>query len=320
MREFELLEQVYRANADLGADVTIPPGDDLGAIRFSDTELLVGVDQLADGVHFSLATTPIDKIGQKAMNRCLSDVAAMAAIPHSAMVTAALPRDFTRDRAEALFHAMRHAGAGFNCPLIGGDIVTWDHPLLLTVAVTAYCRPNAPVTRRGAKIGDVICVTGQLGGGLHAHDGCTHHLDFTPRIELARQLANLPGAPLHSMIDLSDGLARDLGQICLSSKVSAILQADQLPVSAAARAMTQQDQQPLWRHAVADGEDYELCFTLSEQNARTLPQEMDGAPISQIGRMVAQDKQARVRIELSDGSTPSVDALGWEHEGANHGV
>lgn len=316
MRESKLLEHVYRANTALGAEVTIPPGDDLGAVRVGGREVLAGVDQLADGVHFELATTPLAKVGRKAITRCLSDVAAMAALPDGAVVTAALPRDFGEARATELFDAMRATAEQYVCPLIGGDIAMWDQPLLLTVTVFAHCEPNAPVTRGGARPGDAVCVTGRLGGSLVEHEGCTHHLDFEPRIELARALVNDCGLTIRSMIDLSDGLARDLGHICRASNVDAGVTVDRLPTSAAAEMLAEQDKSPAWRHVVGDGEDYELCFTLpAEQAGDKLPAEIGGVPITMIGTVAEARGEGQLLFELPDGTTQPAAGLGWEHQG-----
>ena len=147
MREFELLSHIYRSNTALPADVAIPPGDDMGAVTLGDTTVLVTVDQVADGVHIDLATTPIEKVGRKAITRNLSDVAAMAAKPVGAVAAACLPVGFGEDRAKALFDAMRATAEDFNCPLIGGHLSTWDQRLIIPVTVFAHPDGLQPVLR-----------------------------------------------------------------------------------------------------------------------------------------------------------------------------
>ncbi len=158
----------------------------------------------------------------------------MAALPVGAVAAACLPRDFSAARANELFDHMRRVAESYHCPLIGGDISVWDHPLLLSVTVLAEPAGIEPVLRRGAAAGDMVCVSGSLGGSLIAHEGRMHHLDFEPRIGLARQLAGSPATRPNCMIDLSDGLARDLGHLCDAAGLSAELWADKLPISAAA--------------------------------------------------------------------------------------
>jgi thiamine-monophosphate kinase len=316
MREFDLLQRVYAANAALPARVTIPPGDDMGAVRIGDRDILVTVDQVGDGMHFRLEDTPIAKIGRKAITRNLSDVAAMAALPVGAVAAACLPRGFGEDRATELFEAMRTTGAAYNCPLIGGDVAIWDHPLLLSVTILGEAAGVTPVRRSGALVGDVIYVTGDLGGSMETVDGRCKHLDFEPRLSAARALASSSASRPRAMIDLSDGLARDLGHICRASGVAAEVQVADLPVSKAAKALARRTGQPPWRHALADGEDYELCFTVAA-NAE-VPSMCAGVPITRIGKIVAAAEvsgASPVRLRMADGTTLTAEGMGWEHEG-----
>ena len=153
MRECDLLEHIYQANTTLPQTVTIPPGDDMAAVRFCRMSALVTVDQIADGVHFDSAKTPIEKIGRKAITRNLSDVAAMAAMPVGAVVAGCLPRDLGKEQANKLFDTMRCVAESHQCPLIGGDITIWDRPLVLTVTVIASPDGIRPLLRSSATVG-----------------------------------------------------------------------------------------------------------------------------------------------------------------------
>src|SRR5690606_5727421 len=113
--------------------VVIPPGDDMGGVTIGGQRVLVAVDQVADRVQVDLATTPIEKVGRKAITRNLSDVAAMAAKPVGCVVAASLPRSLGEAKANALSDAMRTTAAAYDCPLFGGDVSIWEGPLLLTV-------------------------------------------------------------------------------------------------------------------------------------------------------------------------------------------
>jgi len=315
MRELDLLSHIYRSNPSLPAGVAIPPGDDMGAVAVGGGQVLVTVDQVADGVHFDLTTDPIVKIGRKAITRNLSDVAAMAAKPVGAVAAACLPRDFGEERAKSLFDVMRATAESYDCPLIGGDISIWDQRLILTVTVFAEPGGIDPVLRSGAQVGDTIYVTGSLGGSLLMLDdppGYTHHMDFTPRIELARKLASDPATRPHAMIDLSDGLGQDLARLCERSGVSAVIDSGSLPISAAAHLAAKASGCPAWRHAMGDGEDYELCFTAPSGR---LPGHIDGVPITPIGSIAADKAGSRVTLRLPDGSVVDAAGLGWEHQG-----
>lgn len=321
MRENDLLQHVYAANAPLkdfprpGA-VTIPPGDDMGAIVFGDSTLLVAVDQVADGVHFNLADTPLEKIGRKAVTRNLSDVAAMAAKPVAAVVAVCLPRDFGESNATALFDAMRTTAADSTCPLIGGDISMWDGKLLVSVTVFAEPwraddgEPIAPVQRTGSRPGDAIYVTGQLGYSLPTG----RHLDFSPRIELARRLVADTTTRPHAMIDLSDGIAQDLPRLVDHAELFA---AD-LPIVS----YDADDDTPAWQHALGDGEDYELLFTAAGD--ATIPAQLDGVAITRIGTVanaggivVATPAPGSRTLALQDCFTSGGGGGGggWEHRG-----
>ncbi|MEM8739746.1 MAG: thiamine-phosphate kinase [Planctomycetota bacterium] len=304
MRENQLLEHIYRANSALPAHVTLPPGDDMGAIDFTGSSLLVAVDQLADGVHIDLAVDPLELVGRKAVTRNLSDVAAMAAKPVAAVVAVSLPRGFGQERATALFDAMRQTAADFGCPLIGGDLAVWDHPLLASVTVFAQPHPGVePITRTGSQPGDAIYVTGHLGGSLPTG----HHLTFTPRLAAAAALAADPATRPRAMIDLSDGLAQDLPRLTTHAQ----LHADRLPL----RPCDTPTDRPAWQHALGDGEDYELLFAAAPD--APIPPQLAGVPITRIGTVTHADGHVvldphQQRLSLAEATR---DHPGWEHRG-----
>ena len=300
MRENDLLRHVYQSNAAMPPGVTIPPGDDMGAVRVGDRTVLVTVDQLADGVHVDLATATLEQVGRKAMTRNLSDVAAMAVRPVGAVAAACLPRNFGEANATTLFDTMRDTAAAFDCPLVGGDIMMWDGALLLTVTVFAEPWPGVePVLRSGAKSGDGIYVSGQLGYSIEGH-----HLDFTPRLDLARALAADPTTRPTAMMDLSDGLAMDLPRMVDHARIDAA----SLPIRN--HASGGGDGQPAWRHAVADGEDYELLFTAPPD--ASIPPSLGGVELTRVGTVTGS---GGVVIRHPDGSHTDVAGLGWEHHG-----
>lgn len=314
MREFDLLSHVYGANGSLPAQVTLPPGDDMGALHLADPQVLVTVDQLADGVHFDLATTSLQRIGRKAVTRNLSDVAAMGAIPSGAVVAACLPADFGSERTLALFDAIRQTAAAYDCPLFGGDICMWQGKLLLSVTVLATAVAGTqPIRRTGAKAGDVICVSGTLGGSLEEVAGVIHHLDFEPRLKLGQLLAGDEQVRPSSMLDLSDGLSRDITHLCGQvdgSTLGAELEMASLPVSDGAKQAAERDGVPAWRHALADGEDYELCFTMSAEKFERLGKTPASVQVTKVGRMTPQPGVVLVNEQ---GQAQLLDKLGWEH-------
>lgn len=298
MREFELLQRVFAGNAGLPSRVTVPPGDDMAVFELGERTLLIAVDQVADGVHVNLAAATIDQVARKLIVRNLSDVAAMAARPIAAVATACLPRDFGDERAAALTDALQRHARDLGCPLIGGDVGVWDHPLLLTMTVLAEPGGMTPIRRDGACIGDTVYVTGQLGGAWDEQGGGPH-LAAEPRVDLARRLAATPNLDIHAMIDLSDGLGRDLGHICERSAVGAELLADRIPRRRGVDV----------RGALSDGEDYELCFTATGEP----PDSLDGVAITAVGRIVDAPAHAVTLIEPG-GTRRALTDAGWEHK------
>jgi thiamine-monophosphate kinase len=278
--------------------VEVPIGDDLAVLKWAaDDLLLVGVDQVLDGVHFDSAVHSPRAIGRKAMNRNLSDCAAMACLPAAAVTTFALPKRVGEDYAKELYEGMREAGAKFDCPIVGGDTGSWGGRLVVTVTVLGRSDKVKPVTRSGARQGDHIYVTGPLGGSILGR-----HMTFEPRVAVARALAG--SYPITSMIDLSDGLSRDLGHLSRQSGVGASVSALRVPVHADAIEMRRDGHSPL-EHALHDGEDYELLFT----SPADIPVELATC----IGRMSEAYPPGHLVLIRPDGSRKPLLPKGWEH-------
>jgi thiamine-monophosphate kinase len=290
--EFDFINWI-RAQSLKSDNLLVPPGDDLAVVKWKfDDLLLVGVDQVLDGVHFDSSIHTPRQIGKKVMNRNLSDCAAMACLPAYALATVALPRGRNIDYAKELYLGLREAGDAFDCPVIGGDTGSWDGKLVVTVTILGRSAGVKPITRAGAKVGDGIYVSGPLGGSILGR-----HLIFEPRVVLAREIS----ARVSAMIDLSDGLSRDLLHICRESGVGAIIYADAIPVHEDAMALSQQDQRPPILHALHDGEDYELLYTASPT---------DNLPGTRIGTINAASEGILLQSEWH---REPLDPLGWEH-------
>lgn len=302
MREFDLLNHVFAANAALSDRVEVPPGDDMAVIRMGRSRLLAAVDQLVDGRHVQMSQTPLALVGRKAITRSLSDIAAMAAKPVATLVAVTLPPDFGEQRANVLFDAMRETAEQYDCPLIGGDIAFHDdpsHPLVCSVTVLAQPGSQPVVTRAGARPGDQVYVTGRLGGAYDDAAG-GRHLTFEPRISEALDLSEQLSSRLHAMIDISDGLGRDAGHIASQSGVQLRLDASLIPCI----------NNLTWQRALADGEDYELCFTASGP----VPEQIRGVPVTLVGDVI-MSVEGNPDVVVVDGDR-IIDAReqGWQHE------
>jgi thiamine-monophosphate kinase len=230
------------------------------------------------------------------MNRNLSDCAAMACLPAAAVTTFALPKGVGEDYAKELYEGMKEAADVFHCPIVGGDTGSWPGKLAVTVTILGRTEDVKPITRSGAQFNDHIYVTGPLGGSILGR-----HMTFEPRIHLARILAR--NYRITSMIDLSDGLSRDLAHICIQSKVPAVITASAVPIHDDAIEMRRDGHSPL-EHALHDGEDYELLFTS--------PDEIPIAQATKIGVMAAGSPGVIILLRTDQGPEP-LTPKGWEH-------
>jgi len=305
--EFDLIRWIRDRTPSAGPTV-LGIGDDCALLRPSPgAELVVTTDMLMDGRHFRLDEAGAEAVGRKAMGVNLSDIAAMAARPVAAVVAVALP---TRDgRAVAIardLHAgLTAAAARFGVTLVGGDTNAWDGPLVVAVTVFGETTPRGAVRRSGAKPGDAVFVTGPLGGSLLGR-----HLSPEPRI--AEALALHAAAPLHALIDLSDGLSSDLGHVLdESGGLGAVLDAGAIPVHPDAVALSARDGRSPLDHALSDGEDFELCFTVAPGDAdRLAAAPPEPARLYRVGEIVTRPG---LWLRQADGSLTRVDPSGFDH-------
>jgi thiamine-monophosphate kinase len=284
------------------ADFPVGIGDDMAQIQLGeDSSVLVTTDMLLDGVHFDLQKATFEQVGYKAMAVSLSDCAAMVTVPIAAVVSVALPKGYGQRELKQLHKGITAVGDKFDCALVGGDITCWssDNPLAVSVAMLSRAAGNSPVKRSGAKVGDSICVTGSLGGAV-----IRKHLEFEPRVKEAIRIAQM--AVLNSMIDISDGLSSDLNRICIASCVGAIIEAEQIPVSEEA----QKSENPLIS-ALNDGEDFELLFTLPQNECDMLLEKWAWqVPITKIGEITDTEK---MQIKMPDGRIKDLQPGGYDH-------
>jgi thiamine-monophosphate kinase len=262
MTEFEL---IARLTPSLPANpaVVVGPGDDCAVLDagLPDRWLLFKTDAVVEGVHFVRGAAP-EKIGHKALARCLSDIAAMAGTPTAALVTIALPQNFDVKFVEAIYAGLNRLARQHGVAVAGGETTMNPERTLISVALLGWVPRGKAALRSGAKAGDAIFVTGELGGSLAGK-----HLEFEPRLAEARWLAETFRP--HAMIDLSDGLAGDLRHILRASRVGAELLKTAIPIARAARARAkaQPPAKPPFAAALTDGEDFELLFTVASGDA-----------------------------------------------------
>jgi thiamine-monophosphate kinase len=246
--------------------VVLGIGDDASLIQFAgDEQCVVTTDMLMDGVHFRLADHGPERAGRKALAVNLSDAAAMAAEPVAAFVSLALPQDEAGSLARRILSGMVPLASEFNVEIAGGDTNCWSGPLVISVTLVASCSAGLALRRAGARPGDALLVTGELGGSILGK-----HLDFTPRVREARQL--LASHPLHAGCDLSDGLALDLWRMTEESGCGAVVEEAAIPISDAAHQFSRSSETSLspLEHALGDGEDFELLLACASDVAEQL--------------------------------------------------
>ena len=262
MNEFELIHRLTRS-PPTNPSVVVGAGDDCAVldVGIPDRLLLFKTDAVVEGVHFTPETAP-ERIGHKALGRCLSDIAAMAGTPTAALVTIGLPGTFKPDAVEAIYAGLNALARRHLVAVVGGETTTNPGGIFISVALLGWVPRGKGVLRSGAEVGDVIFVTGELGGSLGGK-----HLDFEPRLAEARWLAR--EFSLHAMLDVSDGLAGDLRHILTASRVGAELLTTAIPISREARraAKAGSAAKPPLVAALTDGEDFELLFTVASRDA-----------------------------------------------------
>jgi len=293
--EFAYIDWLRR-QTPMNPRALVGPGDDAAVLDWpAPSSCLVTTDMLMDDVDFRLDEVGPHRVGRKAMAVNLSDIAAMAGRPVAAVVAVALPRTGNTSLAEELYRGMREMADAFDTPIVGGDTNGWNGPLVISATVLGEAVGRGPVLRRGAKPGDWLLVTGPLGGSIRGK-----HLDFTPRVREALRLHDL--VELHAMIDISDGLAADVGHICAESGCGVVLRAEDIPLSNDSRDLEQ---------ALSDGEDFELAFAVSPADGQMLlnKQPVLGITLSAIGEFVADG----IWLEQASERRP-MQPKGWVHE------
>ena len=281
---------IQRTKKILGDDPRVLRGigDDAAVLPFTKKEhLLFTIDAIREGTHFALKKVPLYpqkatpfQIGWKALGVNLSDIAAMGGIPLYAVVSLGARKGDPVSFYDQITLGIKTLAKLFDVAIVGGD-TDRSEKLEITVSMIGTVEKERCILRSTARAGDVILVTGTLGGSRRGK-----HLSFMPRVKEARVLTQ--HFRLTSMIDLSDGLAGDLAQICRESHVGAIVEKEHIPILKGTTLHS----------ALNDGEDFELLFTLSPRDAGILLQRKNllGLQVSKIGKIVAKKNGIHLHI------------------------
>jgi thiamine-monophosphate kinase len=311
--EFGLIARIERLARGGGARVELGIGDDAALLRVrAGEDVALTTDALVEGVHFRFGAEPPARIGARALVANLSDLAAMGARPLGFTLALAAPPSLDARLALGLARGAAREGAAHGCPLVGGN-VTRARETSLTIAALGVVRRGRALRRSRARPGDRVLVTGTLGGAaldrLRAERGgaAPRHRP-QPRLAAGAALARLPG--VGACIDVSDGLAADLGHVLEASGVGARVDVAALPrppgfAAACARAGLDPD-----ALALGGGEDYELLFTARPGGdpAAALARRL-GLPVAEVGRIEA----GRRLVLQGRGGRAAPRAPGWRH-------
>ena len=308
MNEFELIDRLTRS-LPTNKSVVVGPGDDCAVLDMGipDRLLLFKTDAIVEGIHFT-SPAPPEKIGHKALARCLSDIAAMAGMPTAAVITIALPPKFDLGYVEGIYAGISAVAEKYEVAIVGGETTTNPERLLISIALIGWVARGKAVLRSGAKAGDALFVTGELGGSIGGR-----HLEFEPRLKEASWLAE--HFDIHAMIDVSDGLTGDLRHILKASDVGAELLASVIPISREAKRVAKghQSAKPALMAALTDGEDFELLFAISSRDAVPLLDEwkkqFPKLRLSCIGKIISGNG---ITIRSKDG-VQRLNAHGYTH-------
>ena len=313
-------------------DIIRTIGDDAAVYKIDDERVhVVTTDILIESIHFDRAFMPMEYLGVKAIAVNVSDIIAMNARPRFATVALGVPHDVSVEMLQTVYQGMKKSCDAYGVTLIGGDTVA-SQKMTLSVTVIGEAHEADIVYRHGARIGDVLCVTGDLGASyaglrllLDQHSRLQksgngfkpaldefkyviqRHLTPTPRFTALKAFKKA-GVKPNALIDISDGLASEIQHLCRMSHCGALLNAANLPIHAETRKVAQHMSQDADTYALYGGEDYELLFTLSSDDLEKLP---DGT-CTPIGT-ITQDES--VLVETPEGALIPLQGKGYQHFG-----
>lgn len=329
--EFGLIDRIHERTSISRKSTIVGMGDDAAVLDYGGRPVIVTTDMLVEGIHFDLMYHPLKHLGYKAVIANLSDICAMNAIPEHVTISMALSNRFSVEAVDELFAGIHAACKAYNVDLVGGDTCSSPKGLILSVTAVGSAPLDRITYRSGAKAGDILCVTGDLGAaylGLQLLEREKQVYLSNPEMQpelsgksyvVGRQLK--PEARLEAvqyfekvnllptaMIDVSDGLASDLLHICKASSVGAFIEEAQVPIHDEARMQALEFRLDPITCAMNGGEDYELLFTVS-------PSDLDKVRFMEsvyiIGEIVP--KSDGVKLHTSEGNIHPVTAQGWTH-------
>ncbi|HLG61778.1 MAG TPA: thiamine-phosphate kinase [Ktedonosporobacter sp.] len=330
--EFELIARLT-GQLTTRPDVALGVGDDCAILDLPGPDLLLlTCDSQVEGVHFSLETASPEQVGRKALAINLSDIAAMGGEPRYALISLILPRQLSFTLLDGIYAGLRQEAERYATAIVGGNIsgAGKGEQLIIDITLVGAVERNHALVRSGARVGDILCVTGTLGNSaaafytlLHAdqhysQDALNYvwkrHFTPQPRIPEGRVLSQFGPGVVTAMLDISDGLSGDLGHICERSGVGARIELARLPLSPQMRLIAAQAERDPLEWALHGGEEYELLFTVSPDHQQAVSQAVltaTGTPVTKIG--VIRPAEEGMRVVSAEGRQEVLKAQSWDH-------
>jgi thiamine-monophosphate kinase len=329
--EFGLIDRITDKFVSVNKSTVLGIGDDAAVIESEDRQLLFSTDMLTEGIHFDLSYMPLTHLGYKAVSINVSDIAAMNGIPKQITVNLGLSNRFSVEAVDKIYEGIATACKDFRVDLVGGDTVTSRSGLIISVSILGEASKEKITQRNGAKKGDIVCVTGDLGGayvGLQVlereKEVFMSNPEMQPDLEkykyvVQRQLKPVArmdliyemeeaGVKPNAMIDISDGLASELFHLSKHSEVGFNIYEEKLPVDKQTYDTAVEFNLDPFTCILNGGEDYELLFTIQQDDYEKLKNHPD---IHFIG--YAQEKTKGLNLVTKMNQVVPLRAQGWDH-------
>ncbi len=329
--EFGLIEHLTKYFVDRNKSTVKGIGDDAAVLAKSDLETVVSTDMLVEGIHFDMIYSPLKHLGYKAVVVNLSDIYAMNGVPSQITVSIAISNRYSVEALDELYSGILAACEYYKVDLIGGDTTSSPKGMVISVTSIGYAPKESVVYRNGAKAGDILCISGDLGAAyiglqilerekqLFLHDPNTKTDLEDQQYIIGRQLKpearwdiikafHDGGFQPTAMIDVSDGLASEIFHICKQSKTGAVVEESKIPIHPDTETMALKFQLDPVTCALNGGEDYELLFTIDPKDLGKV-RTMDDIFI--IGEMVAADEG--IKLVTTSRNKHTLEAQGWKH-------
>lgn len=329
--EFGLIEHLTKNIELQNASSILGVGDDAAVIDHFGKQTVVTTDLLVEGVHFDLMYTPLKHLGYKSVIVNLSDIYAMNAIPTQIVISIAISSRFSVEAVDELYEGIYAACEKYGVDLVGGDTTSSQKGLIISITAIGEVTPDKFVKRSTAQKGDLVCVSGDLGGayvgllflerekkiflespGVQPDlEGEAYVVGRLLKPEARKDIIEFfekETITPTSMMDISDGLSSELLHICKQSQLGCVLYEDKLPIAEATRQAAFKFELDPTACALSGGEDYELLFTIPQADYDKL---VLNEQISVVGYMTEAEQGAHILTK--GGSKHAITAQGWNH-------